>query len=263
MLNKLQTGFAADLQRASLHDLKNIILPGKFDSNELMQVYRNNYYISLTEALRSVYVSVDKLVGKGFFDFVAHGYIEAHPSRSGNLHELGGEFETYIGALEQAASVPYIADVAKLDWAWHRMFHAEDSNSLAIDVLVGYQHKDFGALCFQLVPACQILKMDYTVFGLWNHCREIPGFESSDELSYENEQQFIMIYRSGLDVVVAMVSQAKALFIEKLREGMCLADVAELAMEVDTEFQLPDALQSLFVQEVVSGIELPTENNKN
>lgn len=257
MLNKIQEGFVADMRRATLQDLKSTILPGKFESNDLMQVYRNNYYISLTEALRSVYVSVDKLVGKGFFDFVAHGYIDAHPSKSGNLHEFGDCFAGFIGSLEQAASVPYIADVARLDWAWHQMFHAKDSEPLDVEVLGEFRHEDFGALHFKFVAAMQILKMDYTIFGLWNHCREIPGFENSDDLSYENTIELIMIYRSGLDVVVSLVSDAEVMFIEELQAGLCLADATESAMASDMQFQLLDVLQSLFLQEVVSGVELP------
>lgn len=258
MLNKMQTGFVADMQRATLQDLKSIILPGKFESNDLMQVYRNNYYISLTEALRSVYVSVDKLVGSGFFDFVAHSYIDAHPSRSGNLHEFGDCFAGFIGSLEQARSVPYIADIAHLDWAWHQMFHAKDSESLGVEALGKFPHEDFGALHFKFVAAMQIQRMDYTVFGLWSHCREIPGFESSEDLSYENTVELIMIYRSGLDVVVSLVADAEAIFIQELQAGMCLADATESAMASDMQFQLLDVLQSLFLQEVVSGVELPT-----
>lgn len=260
MLNKVQAGFVADMKRATLQDLKNMILPGKFESNELMQVYRNNYYISLTEALRSVYVSVDKLVGKGFFDFVAHSYIDAHPSKSGNLHEFGSYFSYFIGSLDQAASVPYIADIAKLDWAWHQMFHAKDSAPLNVETLEEFEHEELGALNFKFIEGMQVLTMGFTVFGLWNHCREIPGFEGADELSYNKTTEFIMIHRLGLDVVVSLMSQAEVTFIEELKKGECLADATESAMSHNMQFQLLEVLQSLFVKEVIDRVELLPEN---
>lgn len=256
MLSRTQAGFVADLKRATLQDLKNTILPGKFESNDLMQVYRNNYYISLTEALRSVFVSVDKLVGKGFFDFVAHGYIDAHPSKSGNLHEFGEHFASFIGSLEQAASVPYIRDIARLDWAWHETFHAEDSIPVGVEVLAEFEPEELGTLNFGCVTAMKILKMDYSIFGLWNHCRDIPGFESADELSYDETTESIMVHRLGLDVVVSLLTQAEAAFIQKLNQGFCLADATESAMNRDMQFQLLDVLQSLFVKGIVSKVGL-------
>ena len=65
------------------------ICNGRFNGARLLQVYRNNIFISLTAALAAVYPVVQRLVGEGFFKYAADAFIRAHPPASGNLHDFG------------------------------------------------------------------------------------------------------------------------------------------------------------------------------
>src|SRR5207237_5824239 len=131
---KRRTPSAGCMSMATLRDLQADMLDALFERSEAaavhvlarglaparrLGIYRNNMFDSLTAALAAVYPTVAALVGDGFFRFAAHEYIVAHPSRSGNLHDFGGELPGFLGRFEPAHSLPYLPDCARLDWAWH------------------------------------------------------------------------------------------------------------------------------------------------
>ena len=118
-LRETQEEFAAALLGGGAH---------RFDRR--LQVYRNNVFVSLLQALADVYPVLVRLVGRDYFDQAARRFVREHPSRSGNLHDFGSELPGFLGRLPEAASLPYLPDVAALEWAWHEAFHAGDAPAL-------------------------------------------------------------------------------------------------------------------------------------
>ena len=98
-------------------------------------VYRNNVYASLIDALAGRFPATVKLVGDEFFRAMAREYVEKTPPRSAVLLRYGGDFPDFIGAFPPAAAVPYLADVARLEWVWHEAYHAADAEPLSQEAL--------------------------------------------------------------------------------------------------------------------------------
>ena len=122
MLYELQTDVMDALfersERAQPH-----VRGGRLSPRQRLDIYRHNLFDSLSAALAAVYPTVAQLVGEGFFRFAAHAYIAAHPSRSGNLHDFGAQLPEFLAQFEPARGLPYLPDSARLDWAWHQVFH--------------------------------------------------------------------------------------------------------------------------------------------
>ncbi|MDQ4148143.1 MAG: DNA-binding domain-containing protein [Pseudomonadota bacterium] len=91
------------------------IRPSGIAADERLKIYKNNVYVRLIEALEAAYPAVRRLVGDQFFHFAAREYIHAHPPRSRTLVCYGGDFPDFLARFEAAASVPYLADVARLE----------------------------------------------------------------------------------------------------------------------------------------------------
>ena len=84
-----------------------------------LQVYRNNLEASLGAALAAVYPVVARLVGDDCFRQIGRAYLARVPSRSGNLHEFGAALPEFLAAEPALAGLPYLGDVAALEWASH------------------------------------------------------------------------------------------------------------------------------------------------
>src|SRR6267378_6124166 len=88
-----------------------------------LSVYRNTFIGTLTNALRLSYPAVHRLVGVEFFETSARMFIEGQPPRSAYLDEYGAAFPEFLARFPAATSVPYLADVARLEWAVNRALH--------------------------------------------------------------------------------------------------------------------------------------------
>jgi len=93
-------------------------------------VYRNNVVHSLVAALADTFAVVQELVGTEFFATMARQYCAEQPPQSPVLAHYGDGFADWVAGFEPAASVPYLADMARLERARVRAFHAADMPAL-------------------------------------------------------------------------------------------------------------------------------------
>ncbi len=114
-------------------------LPGlDSDAKARLSIYRNTCRSVLANALRLTYPAVQRLVGKEFFEGAAHQFIEEEPygvPHSAWLNEYGESFAAFLASFPAAQGVPYLADVARLEWAVNKAIHAPDSQALDVERL--------------------------------------------------------------------------------------------------------------------------------
>ena len=94
-------------------------------------VYRNNVQSSLINALADSYPVVSQLVGDEFFRAMAGLYVRSYPPQGPLINDYGKDFAEFIDRFEPAASVPYLADVARLERLRVQAYHAADAQPLS------------------------------------------------------------------------------------------------------------------------------------
>jgi hypothetical protein len=213
-----------------------------------LDIYRNNLFGSLTQSLSAVYPTVAQLVGDGFFRFMAHQYILAHPSRSGNLHEFGGELATFLDQFEPARSLPYLADSARLDWAWHVVFHTASTPRVDLgDVLVRMatmSDDDRAALRLGWQPAARLVASPFPVLRIWQMHQSPLHEDGSDAPLVDLDtggEAVLVIQRAGEILLVGLRSGEYAL-LEGLSTGARLGDAVASSLEVDGSFDVAVAI---------------------
>src|SRR5512138_2938316 len=122
-----------------------------------LQIYRNNFSESLIAALGAVYPVVTQLVGEDYFRQVARLCIAQYPPRSGHLHPFGRELPSVLRAIPSAAELPYLADVAELEWAWHEVYHEADTAPLDPALLQEVPAEQQMNLGLELAPAARLV----------------------------------------------------------------------------------------------------------
>src|SRR5688572_6432249 len=90
-------------------------------------VYRNTSARGAIEALRAAYPTVDMLVGEEMFTQVALDYRREHPPMGPVLSDYGVTFAAFLAMQPWTCELPYLADIARLDWLWLEAFLAQDA----------------------------------------------------------------------------------------------------------------------------------------
>jgi len=225
-------GIAAHLKVDALDPLRRI------------GIYRNNLRHSLGAALAAVYPTVHELVGDDFFRCAATRFIRLHPSRSGNLLEFGGLLPDFLARLDAAAGLPYLADIARLDWAWHVVFHSTPAPacdaSAALSALAAEPAARRGAAYLRWQPAARLLASAHPVFSIWRWHQSPVGDRAALDLCTGAEQ--VLIYAHAGDVRVKPLVAAEHALLAAFRAGECLARAAAAALARDPLFDLAPAL---------------------
>src|SRR5438445_1967664 len=152
-LLELQRAFAASMLREEDDAVCGAIVDDGFTAAERLRIYRNTCRSSLIEALRMTYPAVERLVGRDFFDMAAARYAGTHPPQSGYLNEYGGEFPEFLAAFGPASELPYLADLARFEWALRLAAEAADAAVPAPLTVAAVDPQGHAALRFEPHPS--------------------------------------------------------------------------------------------------------------
>lgn len=219
-------------------------------------VYRNNVIVSLIDALSDSYPVVQALVGDAFFRAMAREFVRNSPPRSPVLAWYGAGFADFVAGFPPAAGVPYLADVARLEWLRVEALHAADAEGAA-DEDLAVLLSDAGRLAdarFRLHPSVRVLWSPHPVVSLWAaHQHDDP----SDALAALNPEdgEAALLMRPALGVEIIPIEPGAADFIGHLGAGISLAE----ALAASRPFDLPAALGLLLREHLLVGV-LPTED---
>ncbi|WP_426400194.1 putative DNA-binding domain-containing protein [Ralstonia sp. R-29] len=96
-------------------------------------VYRNARLVILRNALAGAYPVCRALVGEDCFDAIVRDTLAVQRSTSPNLHRYGDALPDVVAHSPLASSVPYLADVARLEWHVHWAHYAPDAHVEVLD----------------------------------------------------------------------------------------------------------------------------------
>lgn len=252
-LPELQRGFACDILSDAANATGNSICTGKFSSERLLQIYRNNYFLSLTQALKDTHPVVNKLVGDGFFNYAANHYIRQYPSVSGNLHNFGNRFGNFLKTFDPAADLPYLVDIAKLDWACHLAFHATDTLFIDQQKLAQIPTEQYAGLRFSIAASVTLLQSEHPVFSIWQFSNRENNTDET-RVNPNASGECVLIHRPVLEVAVAPISAAEFAFLHSLADEQSLGFAIEQAVDENNEFDLNAVLSHFLGHGVLTDI---------
>src|SRR6266850_3934799 len=129
---------------------------GRLGPKERIAIYTQMYYARLLEVLREDFPRVAAILGCERFTEVVGVYLACHPSTHPSLRHLGRHFAVFLDTRPEVVSLPFLSDLARLEWARGEVFDAPDAEPLRLEHLHGFSPDEWPALRFQLIPAFQV-----------------------------------------------------------------------------------------------------------
>jgi hypothetical protein len=215
-------------------------------------VYRNNVTVSLIDALAGIYPAVQRLTGIEFFRAMARFHLRATPPTSPLLFEYGRDFPAFIEQYEYAQSVPWLADIARIERAWLDAYHAADVEPLAADALASVSPERLADLVFTPHPATRIVRSDFpalTIFAANRGDSRVGPIEAIDP-------EDALITRPDMEVVVRHLPPGGADFLMSLISGEPLGITAANALNVCPSFDIAANVAGMIEAGVFSAITL-------
>jgi len=238
----MQATFAAAVRRADAALPKGVTSHSAEAPTRRFNVYRNNFYASLIDVLAGRYPVVQRLVGEEFFRAMAKVYVDQKPPRSAMILAYGGGFSDFLAEFPPVADVPYLPDIARLEWARHTAYHAADATPLGAEDFAGVPAEHVAALTLTLHPSLTVVSSRYPIVAIW----QTNMFDDEVRpVSAEVGSEDAMIARPHLTVEVRKLPPGAAAFINALTDGQTLGGAAERAAAADERFDLAGNIAGL------------------
>jgi len=211
-LSNLQQAFVSGLTAAPSKELLNTIEDGAIPALERLEVYQNNLFVSLTDILKDTYPTVLAVVGDDFFTALARSFIKDNPPTQGNMTYYGGEFARFIRAFPHTQSLPYLGDVAELDWLVNLSFHAKDDARLTPEDLADKSPDELMEMTFPLRKSVFLIQSDFPL----QQIRKMTERKNQQDLDLNQGRKMYVVFRPQLTIKIEEVNADSFLFIDNL-----------------------------------------------
>lgn len=231
------------------------------DVDARFAVHRNNVVSSLVDALATTFEVVAELVGDDFFRAMAGRFVRQSPPAGPVLALYGEGFPDFIAGFEPAGALPYLADVARLEYLRLRAAHGADRppvDASAIERALASGER-LPQLRIALHPSVAAIASRCAIASIWGaHQAQRPDrLAAIDPLRAEAAT----VLRDADDAVLVLpCTPADAAFVEALRAGQPLGQAAARAIDADPAFDLGTSLGRLFHHAAITAIDLPSES---
>ncbi|MEM8553621.1 MAG: DNA-binding domain-containing protein [Pseudomonadota bacterium] len=244
-----QTHFHDALLDASQPVPDGLTDPEGRPAGKRFDVYRNNVAVSLTQALETGFPVIRKLVGDEFFKAMAGVYLRTHPPTSPVLQQYGEDMPSFLRGFKPAHSLPYLPDMARLEVALRRAYHAEDAPAFDPQSMAALKPEALNSVRFEFAPAAQVIRSHHPIHGIW--LRNTTGGPVPSPAP-EN----VLVTRPEFDPIVTRLDAAQAVFVIGLMENQTLTQAALRAQNVPGAFDLSHTLGLLFGAAALSSLKI-------
>lgn len=198
-----------------------------------LAIYANHYRLTLIDALAATFPVVGRLVGDACFRTTARRFVQAHPPQDPCLFAYGDGFAASLAGLEELASLPFVADVARLEWAIHAAANAPESDA----------PKCGPDRPLRLHPACRLVTSAYPVDRIW--MAHQPACRDAGVVDITTGAVRLLVHRRGEDVGWVSLPPAEAVLVAGLHAHGCLDQAIAAAIATEAPFDPRPVLAAL------------------
>lgn len=240
-LSELQTDFAAAVFGAGTDAALLARCAGDPARAALgIAAYRRSVLANLAAAVQATYPLIENIVGREFLAAACRRYAQAYPSSSGDLNAYGEQFAEFLTGHAVSENLPYLPDIARLEWLIQQVYGTADAPSQDLSRLAATPSEAWGELRFRLDPAHAVLVSRWPIVRI----REVNQPTYADDFQVDFEQaEIALIHRRPAGIAVERLSPGEHALLLALHQDETLAIAVDQAIAAETAFDLRAALQ--------------------
>jgi hypothetical protein len=258
MLRELQESFALALLEKGAAAPAGVV-SDRLSAEDRFSAYRTNVVGSLVNVLAAAFPATLRLAGEDNFRYAAQRFVRAHPPRQARLLAYGAEFPLWLRLFRPAQRKPWLAELARLEWARNEALFAADAEPIRAEALAGIAADAIPNLRFTLLPSVRVIAASWPVHALWQQAQDEKPLADPPE----KRAQQVLVLRPGLSVKQLPLEPADAALLEALHAGETFATAAEAALAAAADCDLQQLLLGHLVRDTFAAVHASTPQMKD
>jgi hypothetical protein len=175
-----------------------------------------------------------------------------NPPREACLAHYGGALPDFIEKFPPAVGLPYLADVARLEWAINEAYHAPDDAALSSAEIEALPENGLTEMNLRLRKSARLVASNWPLESIRSFCLSYDE-KTSGELNLEGEGCRLLVFRPELTIAVIRLAVDECAFFEALGRGQVLGAALAATLRDFPAFDLGAVLQRHLPLEVFAG----------
>lgn len=223
-LKEIQQGFQSFLKTRNPGIEKIILQPKGMSVDDRLEVYQDDYFLRLRDALADDYVCLLEYVGEEVFTEYAKGYLAEFPPSSYSIRDLGRDFPVFLKNFDVA---PETIEIAEFEYLMLEVLFVKDSSLLSLDDLSGVTGDQWGDLRLYFQSALRKLDCEYNTPELW------LSYDEKKPIACEKltESRMSLIWRLDRQAYFRDISSEQQVLFNGIQQGRCFAELCEMMLE--------------------------------
>lgn len=184
-----------------------------------VSAYTGGYLARVVESLDQAYPALAHVLGVTAFHSLVERYLRRLPAGEANLNYVGRDLADFLGDDELSDALPFVPDLARLEWAVLECFHGAWLAAADLSLLEDLGQDQLASLRLDFQPAASLVVSDWPI-------KEIRDARDDDRDSVDidlvDRPDRVLVYREGFDVVTERLGEAEAAALESMRAGATL-----------------------------------------
>lgn len=221
------TMFHAVAGEGSLPETAALVRGGALEPEDRVGIYAEMYWLRMRDTLRGDYPYVLQILGEEDFDVLVARHLKRRPSTHYSLGRLGVAFADTV-AESALDGLPWLADLAALEWARAEAFVALDAPVLPLVALSTLNEETFTHSRLVTSPSLRLLHPTWDVLPVW---RALEAGTSWKEVSAGEATSALVAWRQEFKVFHVTITAAEARALANVQQGLDLPTVCEAFAE--------------------------------
>lgn len=209
---------------------------------ERLKIYRNNIFSNLISTLLDTYPVILKLTGEDFTKGLLRAFILGNPPQEACLNRYGGALAAFIESFSPAKTLPYLPDVARMQWAMNESYYAPDDSPLTLADLQNMPPEILADMALPLRYSSRFLTSNWPLIAIHDFCMK-ENREETETLDLHQGGCHIMVYRPGLTTKIVPLEAAEYTFLLGVKAEKSLGDTLEITLRSFPDFDFQACLQ--------------------
>lgn len=140
---------------------------GTLGPGDRLAIYGDGYFARLTDCLGHNFPSLRNILGEKKFERHIKNYLVKHPSRFRSVDEVGHRLAEFLASQRRDGARAFLPDLARLEWACHQAFYADDSPAVDTTAWAKRTAADWERARLTFAPSMRRVRLRWPVIGLW------------------------------------------------------------------------------------------------
>ncbi len=194
-------------------------------ASRMFGIYRHAYWARAVESLGTDFPGLKALLGEKDFAALAREYMGAHPSVHRSIRWIGSGLTEFAASNAPYGSDPWIADMARLDWALAHAFDAKDEEPARLADLTDVPPEFWASLRIDFHPSVSLFEVSTPVTEARAMLLGDPPGSIDRSL---RRAVSVITWRFGLDLKYRELPEDEASAQRLMAKGGTFADMCDL-----------------------------------